>query len=906
MLEATQRQLFEGSPGADGYEITGFKPYQPYSTDPTQYFAGPSSLQQSTYNQAGQMQTPGQFSAATGLAGAAGLGALGTQGQAQGLMGSALGYGQAGAGFGQAGQLYGAQGAQQANMAAQQAQRAAQMYGSQGSMYGAQAAGLAPAAQMYGQGAANIGMQGLGYGAQGAGFGQQAANMAGMGFGAGQQYAQQVTDPNAVGAYMSPYQQQVTDIAKMNAVREAQMAGQQANLGAARQGTYGGARQALMGAEREKNLLANLSNIQAQGSQSAFDRAIASQQFGANLGLQGLGAGYQGLGMGMQGAQTGLSGLGTAMQGQQAGLSGLGQAGSLYGQGMQGAGVGLSGVGQQLGAGQLGLQGTAQGIQGAQAGMQGAGVGLSGVGQALGAGQYGLQGLGQATQAASTLGQLGGAEQQADLARINLQNQLGSQQQQYQQGIINQQIQDYATAQQYPMMQLGFMSNMLRGLPMQATTTQSYQAQPNLATQAISGLGTAAGAYKAFGMKEGGSVKGLAVGGMGDRTGAAQQSESAQGIKAQLMAMPTDQVAQVAQTSPSETVRAMANEVLMEKRMQQQAEQQAEASIAQDQGMNRGLASAPAPSMDAIGAASGGIVAFADEGQVEEDDEYIARVQRMREKAGVTGSPVDPKLKGMYEERIAGLGGRRESDTGLNMIDFFSRMNKPGSTLSAGIAAAGEALPGITARRKDLMAEELAATKGMSDLTLAERAEQLGITKEAMALREKELDREKALKVANIGARERPTDLDKTTAAELALLLEQGAPNNAATRAMARTIAIEKTGLAREKVDVQQDAALTNRLKNDPQMKSLRTELLMADEKDKPEIQAKLQKREAELRGDIKKSSAASSDTSSGRFPKPDIAKVPNVPEGSSIGAQTNKGWEVKNKDGKVIGHIQK
>jgi len=750
MLGATQEQLFNTQNG----EITGFKPYQAYSSDPTQYFAGPSSLQTSAYNAASQMQSPGQYQLGSQLAGLSGLGQLGTAGQAG----------------------------------------------------------------MYGQQGANLGLMG--------------AMQAAPAFGAGSQYASQVTDPRAMQSYMSPYQQQVTDVAKAAAVREAQIAGQQANLGAARQGTYGGARQALQQSERERNLLGNLSNIQAQGSQSAFDRAMQAQQFGANLGLQGI--------------QTGL-------QGVQAGMQGFGQ--------------GLQGVGAQ------------------QAGFAGAG------------------------QAAGTLGQLGSSQQQADINAINLQNQLGTQQQQYQQNIINQAIQDYATQQQYPMMQLGFMSNMLRGLPMQATTTQSYQAQPNLATQAISGLGTAAGAYKAFGMKEGGSVKGLAAGGMGDRTGAAQQSESAQGIKAQLLAMPMEQVAQVAQTSPSETVRAMANEVLMEKRMQQQAEQQAEASIAQDQGMDRGLASAPAPSMDAIGAASGGIVAFANEGEVEEDDEYtkyITNVQRMRERAGVTGSPVDPKLKAMYEERIAGLGGRRESDTGLNMIDFFSRMNKPGSTLSAGIAAAGEALPGITARRKDLMAEELAATKGMSDLTLAERAEQLGITKEALAMRDKELDREKALKVANIGARERPTDLDKTTAAELALLLEQGAPNNAATRAMARTIAIEKTGLAREKVDVQQDAALTNRLKNDPQMKSLRTELLMADEKDKPEIQAKLQKREAELRGDIKKSSAASSDTSSGRFPKPDIAKVPNVPEGSSIGAQTNKGWEVKNKDGKVIGHIQK
>jgi hypothetical protein len=74
---------------------------------------------------------------------------------------------------------------------------------------------------------------------------------------------------------------------------------------------------------------------------------------------------------------------------------------------------------------------------------------------------------------------------------INLQNQLGGQQQQFQQGIINQQIQDYATKQQYPMLQLANMSALTRGLPMQSATTQIYQAPPSTASQ-LAGLGTAA------------------------------------------------------------------------------------------------------------------------------------------------------------------------------------------------------------------------------------------------------------------------------------------------------------------------------------------------------------------------------------------------------------------------------
>ena len=227
------------------------------------------------------------------------------------------------------------------------------------------------------------------------GVGSGLAGMAGAGsLMAGNQYASNVTDPRMMAAYMSPYQQGVTDVAKNAAVREAMMAENSNKLASARQGTYGGARQLLGQTERERNLLSNLSNIQTQGSQSAYDRAIQSQQFGANLGLQGYG-------------------------------------------------------------------------------------------QAIGAG--------------NALGQLGTQQQAANIAMQNQQAQMGGQQQAAEQTKINQAIQDYATAQQYPFMQLGIMNAMLRGLPLQQGTTQQYQAQPGIAQQSL-GLGLGAlGAVKAFG-----------------------------------------------------------------------------------------------------------------------------------------------------------------------------------------------------------------------------------------------------------------------------------------------------------------------------------------------------------------------------------------------------------------------
>ena len=118
-----------------------------------------------------------------------------------------------------------------------------------------------------------------------------------------------------------------------------------------------------------------------------------------------------------------------------------------------------------------------------------------------------LAGYGAAGAAAGALGQLGQAQYGQQVGNINLQNQMGGQQQAAEQAKINQQVQDYGTAQQYGMTQLGNMSNLLRGLPMQSTTVQSYQAPPNAMSQ-LGGMGMAAvGAMGKYGQAKGGTVK---------------------------------------------------------------------------------------------------------------------------------------------------------------------------------------------------------------------------------------------------------------------------------------------------------------------------------------------------------------------------------------------------------------
>jgi hypothetical protein len=659
--------------------------------------------------------------------------------------------------------------------------------------------------------------------------------------------------------------QNVVDYQKTQAARDFQIAQQGRQAGAVAKGAFGGSRQAIMDAEAQRNLMSQLQGIEGMGAQEAFKNAQAQQQFGANLGLQGLQAGYGGLGLGMQGAGVGLSGLGTAMQGQEAGMRGLGQAGSLLGQGMQGAGVGLSGVGQQLGAGNLGLAGTAQGIQGAQAGMQG-------VQGAVGAGQYGLAGLGQGIQAGSALGNLGGQQLGANQNIINAQSTMGAQQQAMEQQKINQAIQDFATQQQYPFMQLGMLNNLLRGLPMQSMSTQQYQAAPSMLTQGLGAVGTLGGAMKAFGGAGGGkvdSVKGFKEGGAIKGIASFSTGDVVNSVRAKLEAIADQpngaaELAKIVQTSSSQEVREMAQAVLMEKRIEDQAAQQAPQVP-----MSEGIAALPAPAMDQM--ASGGIVAFAEGDLVSEDEDlkYQNMIQRQREAAGIT-EPANTKFKEFMASQVGALPAMKEQAKGQMMMDYFSNFGtQPGGALFAGLKAAKEVSPQFKATADKLRKAEMDLMKGQADLEQADRLEKLGLVDKANALRDKYDDRAAAYKrtmdAANIQAEasranaNRATDLDRDAEAYFNLLVAEGMdPNAPKTRALARQKAREGANpYAQGKLDLQAEAAITARENGDSQLKALRTQLAIADDKDKPKIMADMEARRQQIRAEITKTAPA-------------------------------------------------
>jgi hypothetical protein len=122
--------------------------------------------------------------------------------------------------------------------------------------------------------------------------------------------------------------------------------------------------------------------------------------------------------------------------------------------------------------------------------------------QQFGAG-LGLQGLQTAGSMASNLANIGQTQYGQNMGLLSMQNQFGGQQQQQVQNVLNNQYQDYLNYQNYPYKQMGFMSDMIRGLPLAQQSATMYQQPPSMLQQ-VAGAGITAKALGAF--AEGGSV----------------------------------------------------------------------------------------------------------------------------------------------------------------------------------------------------------------------------------------------------------------------------------------------------------------------------------------------------------------------------------------------------------------
>jgi len=430
------------------------QPYTPYGQERVANF---TPQQQAVYQNVMQQQTPGQFGTATGLAQAAGLGSL----------------------------------------------QAAQYAPSQ---FNAQMIGM-PNLQQYSMGAPGM--------VQGGEYEAPQMQAAQTGYAPSLNYFQ-MQGPEAFGVaqaqqYMSPFVQAALEPQMREAAFNARRAQVAQDLGAARQGTYGGSRQLLASMERERNLGQQLGDIYGRGMQTAYESA--QQQFERDRAAQ-MQAGQQNLqaALGVQqlgtdiGARTALANLDAASQANVQNL-----AAQLQTQGLtadQALRAALANQQAELTTGQQNLQaalqtqqlGTQTGLQALLANQQ---YGLEAQRLAEQSRQFGAQqalaGYGQAGQMGQTLTNIGSAQSQADLARLNQQQQTAAQQQALNQQKLDLAYQDFLRQRDYPLEMLQQYSSLLRGVPVAPTsTTTTYAPQPGVAQQLLgTGLG-AASIYKAF------------------------------------------------------------------------------------------------------------------------------------------------------------------------------------------------------------------------------------------------------------------------------------------------------------------------------------------------------------------------------------------------------------------------
>lgn len=304
--------------------------------------------------------------------------------------------------------------------------------------------------------------------------------------------------------YMSPYIQEVIDVQKREADRDAQIAAQQRAANLIGAGAYGGSRQAIMDAEAGRNLAILQGDIQKTGLQSAYEAAMSqfnqdmgrdlsakqgNQQAALTVGTNNLQSLLQTQGLGAAGAmQIALANLNNQ---QQANVQNL--AAKLQAQGVNAENAMRAAIANQqasITAGQANLQAQMEAAKANQlADMQA--QQWAEASRQFGAG-FGLDALSGAMAGLGQLGQLGSDAFAQNVDLTTLQNQLGVQQQAREQAMLDIAYQDFLNQQKYPYEQVAYMSDLLRGTPL-ASSYSTLTPAPNPYSQlGGTGLGAAA------------------------------------------------------------------------------------------------------------------------------------------------------------------------------------------------------------------------------------------------------------------------------------------------------------------------------------------------------------------------------------------------------------------------------
>jgi len=412
--------------------------------------------------------------------------------------------------------------------------------------------------------------------------------------------------------------------------------------------------------------------------------------------------------------------------------------------------------------------------------------------------------------AANQLASLGGQQLQAQQGIYGLQNQYGAQQQAMEQQVKNQAMQDYANAQQYPLMQLGTMSNMLRGLPMQAQTTQQYTAQPNMLTQGIGAVGAGLSAYNAFNpSKPGGAAGGLPSEFKYSKGGGIMSYDVGGEVESDLESMDEQSLQKQLKESSSPSVKRMAQRILRERQMSkapgmagggiiafaEPTEDNNQSLVTEpveppppppptasqilQQRVMRGMPTgdvmaqpqgiaqaapppppAPAPTLNEAvqGAADLTPAMKALQAEVSKEaavpyKDRLAEVQAAKKAAGIEAPGVEQKARLMAERANAEDEANRTKS--LRLAEFFASWGStPGSTLSAGMSAFKQSVPNLISDEKEAKRIRMEIDKSIAGLDEATRLEKKGDFEAATALKTKYADRMQAVNLEVIKIQE--------------------------------------------------------------------------------------------------------------------------------------------------------
>jgi hypothetical protein len=277
-----------------------------------------------------------------------------------------------------------------------------------------------------------------------------------------------------------------------------------------------------------------------------------------------------------------------------------------------------------------------------------------------------------------------------------------------------------------------------------------------------------------------------------------------------------------------------------------------------------------------------------------------------------------------YAKEQTDLAEATKQKKGYDLLNFGLNLATEAGSLPYAASRAGQkTLPAMIAREDELRGRRGNLAKGLAEVAEGERLVKAGDIEAGNALIKEGKERASRENIArmqnqaSMASANRLTDADKRIEtirqAIIAKLPENqraAAQKDPAIAEQAQSQYFRDVNLAGPKLDVQEESAADRAVKDSAVIKNLRRSQAQYDPTD-PEhgnLQNQIKAEEAKIRGRYAGgTSPVPIPTPAPAAPKaPNISTVEGAPPGATIGAFVpGKGFEIKDKSGKVVGHAK-